>query len=272
MRSLVILGEFNSMQKTLVATTVAALLGMAGAVHAADIGPSSMKDVPYTPTVTWAGFYMGAHVGGVWADLQNTDTSGIWAPFLDNIGSKWSDTASGVIGGGQVGFNWLVPGNPTFGPGYLVFGLEGDFGGLGLSHNSHPFGNAFLTSGEDSGFYGDVTVRAGYAVGPAFFYGKAGWAYFDSNLTLRDAGFYCAASSACSISRSGLNGWTVGGGVEYMINPNWGVKAEYRYFDFGNMTQDLYPFFANGFERNLTANAVTAGFNYYFGKPYQPLK
>jgi len=263
------------MQKTLVATTVAALMGLAGASHAADLGSASTKDVPSVPAVTWAGFYLGAHVGGAWADVQNTDTYGLWAP-LDNIGSKWSDTSSGVIGGGQVGFNWLVPGNPTFGPGYLVFGLEGDFGGLGLSHNSHPFGNAYLSSGEDSGFYGDATVRAGYAVGPAFFYGKAGWAYFDSNLTLRDsgAGFYsyCTASSACSASRAGLNGWTVGGGVEYMINPNWGVKAEYRYFDFGNLTQFPYTSLGNGIDRNLTASAVTVGFNYYFGKAYQPLK
>jgi len=261
------------MQKTLLATTVAALIGAAGAAYAADMGPTSMKDVPSVPTVTWAGFYMGAHVGGAWANLDTTDTYGLWAP-LDTVGSKWSDSASGVIGGGQIGFNWLVPGNPTFGPGYLVFGLESDFGGIGLSHNAHPFGSSYLFSGEDSGFYADATVRAGYAVGPVLFYAKAGWAYYDTGLTLRDTGFFppCSAISVCSISRGGLNGWTVGGGVEYMINPNWGVKAEYRYFDFGNLTQDLYSTLASPFERNLTASAVTVGVNYYFGKAYQPLK
>ena len=30
------------------------------------------------------------------------------------------------------------------------------------------------------------------------------------------------------------NGWTVGGGVEYMFAPNWTAKAEYQYYDFGN--------------------------------------
>jgi outer membrane immunogenic protein len=259
------------MQKTLLATTVAALIGAAGAAYAADMGPASMKDVPSVPTVTWAGFYLGAHVGGAWADLQNTDSNGVWAP-LDYPGYKWTDSASGIIGGGQAGFNWLVPGNPAFGPGYLVFGLETDFGGIGLSHNTRPFGSPYLSSSEDSGFYADATVRAGYAVGSVLFYGKAGWAYYDSNLSLRDTGTVLCPGSVCSISRSGLNGWTVGGGVEYMITPSWGVKAEYRYFDFGDLNQNLYPNLTSGFDRHLTADAVTVGVNYYFGKAYQPLK
>jgi len=87
------------MQKTLVATTVAALIGVAGAASAADMGPASMKDGPYAPAVTWAGLYMGAHIGGAWADLQTTDRLGVWAP-LDHAGSKLTDSASGVIGGG----------------------------------------------------------------------------------------------------------------------------------------------------------------------------
>ena len=28
-------------------------------------------------------------------------------------------------------------------------------------------------------------------------------------------------------------GWTAGGGVEYAIDNNWSVRAEYRYTDFG---------------------------------------
>ena len=259
------------MQKTLVATTVAALIGVAGAASAADMGPASMKDGPYVPAVTWAGFYMGAHIGGAWADQQTTDRLGVWAP-LDHAGSKLTDSASGVIGGGQVGFNWLAPGNFGFGTGYFVFGLEGDFGGLGLSHNTRLLENPFLSSETNSGFYGDATIRAGYAVGPALFYLKGGWAYYDTNFTLRDTGFLCPAGSICSIRNNGLNGWTFGGGVEYMITPSWGAKAEYRYFDFSNLNQSLYPNLVSGFDRNLTANAVTVGFNYYFGNAYRPLK
>ena len=30
------------------------------------------------------------------------------------------------------------------------------------------------------------------------------------------------------------NGWTVGTGLEYMVAPNWSVKGEYMYYDFGS--------------------------------------
>lgn len=30
-----------------------------------------------------------------------------------------------------------------------------------------------------------------------------------------------------------LSGWTVGAGVEYMFAPNWSLKGEYMYADYG---------------------------------------
>ena len=75
---------------------------------------------------------------------------------------------------------------------------------------------------------------------------------------------------AASVTKNGIDGWTVGGGIEYKINPNWSVKGEYRYFDFGNVTVDLAPGYS--FTHQLTANAVTAGVNYYVGSVYSPLK
>ena len=64
----------HPMKKTLAAVTVAVLVGVAGAANAADMySPSGggFKDVPaYVPPPTWTGFYIGAHVGGAWADLQ----------------------------------------------------------------------------------------------------------------------------------------------------------------------------------------------------------
>jgi len=31
-------------------------------------------------------------------------------------------------------------------------------------------------------------------------------------------------------------GWTAGGGVEWMFMPNWSAKAEYLYYDLGNIS------------------------------------
>src|SRR5262249_4775515 len=50
------------------------------------------------PFYVWTGLYVGAHVGGGWADL--------------GVG----DTASGFIGGGQVGYNYQIN--------QWVFGVE----------------------------------------------------------------------------------------------------------------------------------------------------
>ena len=36
------------------------------------------------------------------------------------------------------------------------------------------------------------------------------------------------------LDSSHINGWTVGGGVEYMFAQNWSAKAEYQYYNFGD--------------------------------------
>jgi outer membrane immunogenic protein len=68
-----------------------------------------------------------------------------------------------------------------------------------------------------------VTGRLGYGWGPALRYAKGGYAWAD---TRRSFGF----------NGDGDNGYTVGGGVEYMLIPNWSVKLEYQYYNFGDVT------------------------------------
>ena len=58
------------MKKTLAAAAVA-LVGAAGAANAADMYAGGMKDAAFVPPPLWTGFYIGAHVGGAWADLDN---------------------------------------------------------------------------------------------------------------------------------------------------------------------------------------------------------
>ena len=253
------------MKKTLAVAAIAALAGVAGAANAADMySPAGgLKDTPYVAAPTWTGFYIGANVGGVWANMQTTDVDGWYAPQ----GSQWGNQATGVIGGGQVGYNYQT--------GAFVFGVEADFGGTGLSKDQH-FDPAFYTRNE-GGFYADVTGRLGYAMGPALFYAKGGWAYTDGGVSVYDTNNYSSqggSATGYSVCKKGLDGWTIGGGIEYKINPTWGVKGEYRYFDFGTVTGNILPADVGTarFDRQLTANAVTVGVNYYVGSIYSPLK
>jgi opacity protein-like surface antigen len=247
------------MKKTLAAAAVA-LAGAAGAANAADMYAGGMKDVAFVPPPLWTGLYIGAHIGGAWADLQTTDRFGVFGP----VDSRWTDSVSGVIGGGQIGYNWQA--NNVFNG--FVFGVEADFGGTGFSFNHHPFNNVLINDETNSGFYADFTGRLGYAAGPALFYIKGGWAWFDGGLGLHDNRF----APALSVTDNGISGWTFGGGVEYKFAPSWSAKVEYRHFDFGNFNEVLTPVFDSRFDRNLTADSVTFGVNYFVGSVYTPLK
>jgi outer membrane immunogenic protein len=226
-----------------------------------------MKDVAFVPPPLWTGLYIGAHVGGAWAELETRDRFDIFG----EVNPRFTDSVSGVIGGGQIGYNWQA-GNWGFGSGAVVLGIEADFGGIGFSFNHHPFNNVLFNDDMDSGFYADVTGRLGYAAGPALFYFKGGWAYFDGGRTLGIAPGGPLCPLGCSISANGISGWTVGGGVEYKFAPNWSAKVEYRHFGFGNADATLTPLFPSGFDRNLSADAVTFGVNYFVGSVYTPLK
>ena len=79
-------------------------------------------------------------------------------------------------------------------------------------------------------------------------------------------GFFAAGNPGQTVLRVG---WTIGGGVEWAVNNNWSVRGEYRYADFGNLTdapnQIFYPGSFYSGTRHLDQNQVQFGFNYKFG-------
>jgi outer membrane immunogenic protein len=113
-----------------------------------------------------------------------------------------------LMGGGQVGADFQFASN-------WVFGIEANYSFVATDDNRVAFfGNRNL---------GSVTGRLGYAWGPALLYAKGGYGWAD---TRRSFGFTGNAN----------NGYTVGGGVEYMLATNWSVKLEYQYYNFGDVT------------------------------------
>ena len=84
-------------------------------------------------------------------------------------------------------------------------------------------------------------------------------------------------------NNNSLTGWTVGGGVEWLLNPNWSVKLEYLYYDFGLNDNNWNATFCNDgrcntignwrlFDHDLTVNTVKLGVNYHLTSGYVPLK
>ncbi len=254
------------MKKALVAASVAAIVGVAGAANAADLYHSAggYKDAPVVIAPTWTGFYIGASIGGAWADIKTDDPYGYFNYYSHNYG--WTDSVSGFLGGGQVGYNWQS--------GAFVFGVELDLDGISLSNDNHPWlTSMYWRNNNDNGvFLFDATARLGYAVGPALLYIKGGYAYIDANVNLN---YYGSSSSYYdNNSSNGLSGWTIGGGVEYMVSPSWSLKAEYLYYDFGKETQSLYCS-SDKYDpigHDVTINTFKVGLNYHIGSVYTPLK
>jgi outer membrane immunogenic protein len=245
----------------LLAFTLTSIAGFASA-NAADVygGPAGggYKDGPWVQS--WTGFYAGVHAGGASGDLKVTN--------LDHYTgvAKFTNSTDGAFGGGTFGLN-LQRGN-------FVFGIEVDLGDMDLSNTKIQPGSpgGDTKSRISGGFYGDLTARLGYTTGAALLYAKGGFAAYNGHVEVFDNCNTGACGGALNQSNKGsLDGWTVGGGIEYMINPSWSIKAEYLHFDFGHET---VTFVASPFswKNELTLDSVKAGVNYHLGSGYEPLK
>jgi opacity protein-like surface antigen len=247
-----------------VRTGVAALsmCVMVQASQAADLY-GGYKDQPYyIPPPLWAGFYIGGHIGGAWSSLDPVSNVVFLGAGPGISLPSGSANTSGFFGGVQTGYNFQVNN--------FVYGIEADFGGLDASGNktlvdpSNP-ARTLRISGSD-GWYGDITGRVGFAYHHVMFYAKGGFAWFTGNVNVFDS------FDGINQDSGTFTGWTIGGGVEYLIAPQWTIKAEYMYYDFGNNTFSCCGGATNGrFDESLTSNTIKVGFNYIFSSVYVPL-
>lgn len=170
---------------------------------AADM-PLKEPYVAPTPAYNWTGFYAGLNLGGSW-------------------GWHGVDNLDGIIGGGQIGFNWQAD--------QWVFGVEGDFQGSGQkAHGSffNPVIPATADFNNKLSWFGTLRVRGGYAFDCWLPYVTAGLAYGHS-----EVGGTSSVGTPSVSAVQNYKGWTVGGGIEWAFLDRWSVKAEYLYIDFG---------------------------------------
>lgn len=215
------------MKKITLALAAATALISAQAL-AADLRP--VYKAPPAPVVApyynWSGFYIGAHIGGGWADpsLTNLTNTTPWGDLVP--GDRVRTDNSGVLGGGQIGFNWQT--------GNIVFGLEASFSGAGIDGNvTSPFGTAddqFKTS-INSLFLG--TGRIGYAFNNWMLYVTGGYAGADVRARVSDTVLPNVGAGSDS---KWLSGYTVGAGLEYAITQNLSLGLQYNFVDLGSKT------------------------------------
>jgi len=243
--------------KTALSALALATALAAGAAQAADL-PSRKAPpayIPPPPVMTWTGFYAGLNLGGGW--LTNGS---------NNLGWGWSGNNSnsgGVVGGGQIGYNYQL--TPMF-----VVGAEADFQGTSIGSGGNSNNTAWLWGmGWGNGgasarinWFGTVRGRLGLtfpSMPTLLLYGTGGFAYGE---IANNGGFWHWNTTG--------TGWTAGGGAEWMFWPNWSAKVEYLYTQLSGNNGNNNNWWGagwnggNNWRTNTRFHTVRAGVNYHF--------
>jgi opacity protein-like surface antigen len=243
-------------------TAALGIVAVSNPAQAADIYGSyaGYKDQPCcAQPLLWQGFYAGFYAGGAWSTVEPANN----VVILGGSGTIpiSSLNSSGFLGGAQFGYNIQI--------GNFVYGIETDFGGIDTgvtgSFADPSTAGRVLVVKSSGGFYGDITGRGGYAVGNALIYAKGGFAFFTGDIQVRDTFDRIAQDSGT------FTGWTIGGGVEYLISPNLTIKAEFQHFGFDNNNFSCCTGVGGRIENALTSNTVKIGANFLIHGLRSPL-
>lgn len=194
----------------------------------------------------WTGFYIGGQAGYGWKS-----TGFEWAPASFVHGN-----VNGGVAGGTIGYNWQV--------GKSVVGLEADWSWADITGKFQGCGATVCVSKVDN--FGTARARIGTLP-------------MNNLLLFATAGAAWGREDRANVNWTGVVqpdfhewktafGWTVGGGAEVMLAPNWTAKMEYLYVDLGKQG---FSGFSNGVALlnpghvNFSFNVVRAGLNYKFG-------
>jgi outer membrane immunogenic protein len=194
-----------------------ALALAAGQATAADmrLPPGPGYPPPYPATFLpappqWSGCYIGGNVGGAWGNVDETGAAS----------ATITAHPAGVAGGGQVGCDIQFA--------EWVFGVRDMFDATNLrSSTTFPLGGSVNSR---TNWFDTLTAREGYLVQPnVLLYVQGGAAWTNTKVTVFDA----TGAQIGNLSNNS-QGWTLGGGGEWMFAPHWSVFAEYSFMGFGS--------------------------------------
>ena len=305
------------MKKTALSAII--LAAISTPTFAADLPARKDQQAAPSPAPMWTGFYAGLNVGGGIGTSTGVQTNGYGAydPVSQTYGMPWgfaspyrSGSATlnqgGIVGGGQVGYNYQVGQN-------MLIGAEADFQGTSIQGSGTAFGFAsaqatvsnnvthyqegMVSTNAGLNWIGTVRGRVGYLVTPSLLlFGTGGFAYGNTWANVSSYGLHWHPFNAnvpadiVFPSYQSINnvsvGWTAGGGAEWMFLQNWSAKVEAIYYNLGSQnvtgqyspllneryTQSLFAFIAAA-RTNVTYNGIIAraGVNYHFNLGSAPV-
>jgi outer membrane immunogenic protein len=225
------LGDDNSSESTALGLpdwfaqglrATATLIGIS-AITASLAAPAQAADMampvkaPTTPIVWgWTEFYFGPHIGFAQASTSWCTTFAVANCAADRI----SQDPYGYSIGGQFGYRYQA--------GNFVIGAEYMLDGMAINQTSpsvQPNGLRYSAFNNLQ----SLTAQGGVAFDRTLLYGKGGWALtrvdFDATNTVTGA-------DVSTASWKWVDGWVVGGGLEYMLYTHVSIGVEYDYYRF----------------------------------------
>jgi outer membrane immunogenic protein len=244
---------------------------IAAPVMAADLSarPVYQAPAPVAAAVfSWTGFYLGGNLGAKWGRFDDTLSA---APiFPGTVAFPRTESDTSFLGGGQIGYLWQA--------GPWVLGIEADIDSTRLSGSvtavapvPAPFVPGDSLSIRNT-WQSSVRGRLGWAFDRTLLYVTGGGAWANLKTTATFVPFGTSPGLTVSNDRT-VFGWTLGGGVDYMLLAGWSLGAEYRFTRFDrddNFSLGTLPLTATtstpiNATRSLDTHEVTARISYHFG-------
>jgi len=116
-----------------------------------------------------------------------------------------------------------------------------------------------VTTDFDNRWQGSLRGRIGAAFGPTLLYVTGGVAFADLRYK-----YFTAVTPVESFSETKA-GWTLGAGAEFAFSPAWSARLEYRYTDFGSISNASLvgsPGFT--YDHDPSFHTVRLGVSYHF--------
>jgi high affinity Mn2+ porin len=220
-----------------------AVLVTATAATAADAPRIGAAGGRLLPPYDWSGFYVGGHVGYVRGDAGVTLADPTSVGFTSSFGS--------LIGGGHVGYSYLLPAQ-------VLVGIEADMSFLNaLSADDLAWSRLTPTAdiAEKVDYMASLRGRLGYAF--------PRWMIYVSGGPALALGRYLANPGARDDLDKLLHlhaGWAVGGGAEVAIARPWTARVEYLYHSFGR-ADVMFPSGTSAVSA-LDSHSIRVGLNY----------
>jgi len=213
--------------------------------------------------LSWAGYYLGASVGGRfalndWTTYAACPNAGVCRGGI--VGPDYAQTfnSTAVRLGAFGGHNWMLGTN-------WLAGFEAEIGWASNRNANGPIPGTTVSGGVPSITNGDTAAvnlswdaslraRVGTLLRPdTLLFATAGLALqkIETVATCNNNGVtsYCTQPPGAPHHDSQnlvLPGWTLGVGVEHLLAANWRVRLEYRYADLGQANPTFFAYNLGG--------------------------